>query len=138
MTEHLLVLLQVDPGRVGRRCRVAAEDIGGYRPGKSSRGGGARPRGQEFPVIRIHGRSQRRFSIAALTCYEPGERSRLIYRPERRTDHKRGSRRSFAWTEDRDLLNAAHHQLGGPIALVWDNLNVHKDARMRAFIDACE
>ncbi|MEV6575012.1 transposase [Streptomyces sp. NPDC051577] len=29
-----------------------------------------------------------------------------------------------------------HQQLDGPIVLVWDNLNVHKDRRMRAFIDA--
>lgn len=30
------------------------------------------------PIIRVRGRSQRRFSIAALTCYKEGERSRLI------------------------------------------------------------
>ena len=87
------------------------------------------------PVIRVRGRSQRRFSIAALACYKRGERSRLIYRPKRHSDHKRGARRSFAWTDYRDLLIAAHQQLGAPIVLVWDNLNVHKDARLRAFID---
>ncbi len=87
------------------------------------------------PVIRVRGRSQRRFSIAALCCHKPGERSRLIYRPRRHTDHKSGGRKSFAWTEYRDLLIAAHQQLGGPIVLIWDNLNVHKDRRMRAFID---
>lgn len=27
-------------------------------------------------------------------------------------------------------------QLDAPIVLIWDNLNVHKDRRMRAFIDA--
>lgn len=88
------------------------------------------------PVIKVRGRSQRRYSIAALTCYKPGERSRLIYRPKRHTDHKQGGRRSFTWTEYRDLLIAAHQQLDGPIVLIWDNLNVHKDHRMRAFIDA--
>nr|WP_030775488.1 transposase [Streptomyces sp. NRRL F-2664] len=88
------------------------------------------------PVIRVRGRSQRRFSIAALCCYKPGMRSRLIYRPKRHTDHKSGGRKSFAWTEYRDLLIAAHQQLDGPIILVGDNLNVHKDRRMRAFIDA--
>lgn len=61
------------------------------------------------------GRSQRRFSVAALCCCQPGERSRLIYRPKRHTDHKSGSRKSFAWTEYRDLLIAAHQQLDGPI-----------------------
>ncbi|MFE7359140.1 transposase [Streptomyces sp. NPDC057543] len=90
------------------------------------------------PVIKVRGRSQRRYSIAALTCYKLGERSRLIYRPKRHTDHKQGGRRSFTWTEYRDLLIAAHQQLGGPIVLIWDNLNVHKDHRMRAFIDATD
>lgn len=88
------------------------------------------------PLIRVRGRSQRRFSIAALTCYKQGERSRLIFRPKRHVDHKRGGRRSFTWTEYRDLLIDAHHQLGAPIVLIWDNLNVHKDARLREFIDS--
>ncbi|WP_435862528.1 IS630 family transposase [Streptomyces phaeochromogenes] len=85
------------------------------------------------PVIRVRGRSRRRISIAALTCYKPGERSRLIYRP-RRDDGRRDGRKSFAWTDYRDLLITAHHQLGGPIVLVWDNLNVHLAAGMRQFI----
>ncbi|MGW4825722.1 IS630 family transposase [Streptomyces sp. NPDC004227] len=89
-----------------------------------------------IPVVRVRGRSQRRYSIAALTCYKPGERSRLIYRPRRHNDHKSGGRRSFAWTDYRDVLVAAHLQLGSRIVLVWDNLNVHKDRRLRAFIDA--
>jgi hypothetical protein len=87
------------------------------------------------PLIRVRGRSQRRFSIAALACYKHGERSRLIYRPKRHLDHKRGGRRSFTWTDYRDLLIAAHQQLGAPIVLVWDNLNVHKDRRLRESID---
>ncbi|MFF4161519.1 hypothetical protein [Streptomyces sp. NPDC001678] len=33
------------------------------------------------PVVRVRGRSFRRILIAALVCYRPGERSRLIYRP---------------------------------------------------------
>ncbi|MFC8870210.1 transposase [Streptomyces sp. NPDC057148] len=88
------------------------------------------------PVIRVRGRSQRRFSIAALTCYKQGERSRLVFRPKRHVDHKRGGRRSFTWTEYRDQLITAHQQLGALIVLIWDNLNVHKDARLREFIDA--
>ncbi|MEU7229948.1 transposase [Streptomyces chrestomyceticus] len=87
------------------------------------------------PVVQVRGRSQRRFSVAALACYKPGERSRLIYRPKRHTDHKRGGRRSFTWTDYRGLLTAAHLQLKAPLVLVWDNLNVHMDARLRDFID---
>ncbi|WUX87200.1 transposase (plasmid) [Streptomyces sp. NBC_01426] len=67
------------------------------------------------PVIRVRGRSQRRFSVAALCCYRPGE-LRLDRVPR--------------------LLIAAHQQLDGPIVLIWDNLNVHQDRGMRAFIDA--
>lgn len=40
------------------------------------------PRGRTS-VVRVRGRSRRRISIAALTCYKPGHRSRLIYRPRR-------------------------------------------------------
>ncbi|MGW2602339.1 IS630 family transposase [Streptomyces klenkii] len=86
------------------------------------------------PVVRVRGRSQRRFSAAALCCYKAGERPRLIFRPKRHADLKSGGRRSFSWTEYRDLLVAAHHQLGGALVLVRDNLNVHLDARLRAFI----
>ncbi|MBP2056102.1 hypothetical protein J2Z21_009119 [Streptomyces griseochromogenes] len=88
------------------------------------------------PIARVRGRSQRRMSIAALACYKTGERSRLIYRPIVHADHKAGGRRSFAWTDHRDLLVAAHQQLGRPIVLVWDNLNVHRDRRLHEFIDA--
>jgi hypothetical protein len=88
------------------------------------------------PIVKVRGRSQRRISTAAVACCKPGMRSRLIYRPIIHPDHKAGGRRSFAWTDYRDLLAAAHRRLGHPIVLAWDNLNVHRDARMRAFADA--
>lgn len=74
------------------------------------------PRGRT-PVVRVRGRSARRVPIAALTCYKPGHRSRLIYRP-RRDDRSGPSRKSFAWTDYRDLLRATHIHLDGPIMLV--------------------
>ena len=49
---------------------------------------------------------------------------------DRRTD----GRKSFAWTDYRDLIVAAHRQLGGPIVLVWDNLNTHLAAGMKQFV----
>ncbi|RAJ82821.1 DDE superfamily endonuclease [Streptomyces sp. PsTaAH-137] len=85
------------------------------------------------PVIRVCGRSRRRISSASLACYKPGERSRLIYRP-RCDDRQRDSRKSFAWTDYRDLLITAHQQLGRPIVLVWDNLNVHLAYGLRQFV----
>lgn len=87
------------------------------------------------PVVRVRGRSRRRVSLAALTCYKPVQRSRLIYRP-RRDDGRRDGRRSFSWRDYRDLLVAAHQQLGGPIVLVWDDLNVHKAADLQKFAEA--
>jgi putative transposase len=84
------------------------------------------------PVVRVRGRSRRRISIAALACYKPGERSRLIYRPRFHLPWK-GARKSFALTDYRDLAVRAHLQLGAPIVLVWDNLNTHRAAGMRQY-----
>ena len=71
----------------------------------------------------------------ALTCYRPGERSRLIYRTITHRGRK-NERRSFSERDYIALLDAAHQQLGGPIVLIWDNLNTHISAAMRALIDA--
>lgn len=38
-----------------------------------------------------------------------------------------------AWTDYRDMLITAHQQLGGPIVLVLDNLNVHHASDMEQF-----
>ncbi|MFJ3279471.1 transposase [Streptomyces halstedii] len=92
------------------------------------------PRGRT-PVVRVRGRSRRRLSIAALTCYKPGHRSRLICRP-RRDDGNRDGRKSFSLRDYRDLLIAAHQQLDGPIVLIRDNLNVHKAAGLREFAES--
>lgn len=86
------------------------------------------------PIIRVRGRSRRRLSVAALVCYKPGQRSRLIYRPA--PDRRADGRKSFAWTDYRDLIAVAHAQLGGPIVLVWDNLNTHLTAGMKQYIAA--
>lgn len=43
------------------------------------------------PLVRVRGRSRRRLSVAALVCYKPGQRSRLIYRP------CPDGRKSFSW-----------------------------------------
>ena len=89
------------------------------------------PRGHT-PVVRVRGRSWRRMSVAALACYKPGEQTRLIYRPRFHLRLK-GARNSFAWTDYRDLLVRAHIQLGGPIVVVWDNLNTHRTVGLRKY-----
>lgn len=54
-------------------------------------------------------------------------------RLDRAANRRRDGRKSCSWHDYRDLLIAAHQQLGGPIVLVWDNLNVHKAAGLREF-----
>jgi putative transposase len=84
------------------------------------------------PVVRVRGRSRRRISVAALCCYRPGETPRLIYRPRFHLPFK-GARKSFSWTDYRDLLVRAHLQLGAPVVIVWDNLNTHRTAGLRQY-----
>jgi putative transposase len=81
------------------------------------------------PVVRVSGKGSGRLSIAGLTCYRPGRRSRLIYRILRHRARK-GARRSFAERDYIGLLDAAHQQLDGPIVLIWDNLNTHISTAM--------
>ncbi|MDT5040564.1 MAG: hypothetical protein QOE51_1549 [Actinoplanes sp.] len=87
------------------------------------------------PVIPVSGKGSGRISIAGLSCYRPGQRSRLIYRTIVHRNCK-GERRSFSERDYIALIDAAHQQLDGPIVLVWDNLNTHISAAMRAMIDA--
>ncbi|MEU9979596.1 IS630 family transposase [Streptomyces sp. NPDC051014] len=84
------------------------------------------------PVVRVRGRPRRRLSVAVLACYKTGEPSRLICRPC--PDARPDKRKSFSWKDYRDLIQTAHQQLGGPIVLVWDNLNTHLTAGMRRYI----
>ncbi|MEU4591420.1 transposase [Micromonospora aurantiaca (nom. illeg.)] len=66
----------------------------------------------------------------------PPERLDLPARPT----HPSPSRPQERTTQLREtdyiaLLDAAHQQLGGPIVLVWDNLNSHISAAMRQMIN---
>ncbi len=68
------------------------------------------------PVVKVRGRSRRRISMAAMTCYKAGERSRLSYRP-RKDDDRRDGRKSSSWRDYQDLLIAAqpaHRALRDP------------------------
>jgi hypothetical protein len=73
--------------------------------------------------------------MAGMTCYKPGERSRLIYaiREYRgRSDQPKG----FGWKDYRDLVLRARTQLGGPLVVVYDNLRMHLVAPLREFFEA--
>jgi transposase len=124
---------QVKTTAAARQAWVCFEDEAGQglRPPK----GRTWARRGDTPVVRVRGGGGGRVNIAGLVCYRPGNRSRLIYRirPWRR---RKSEAKSLAWTDYRDLLLAAHQQLGAPIVLVWDNLATHKMPPMREFIDA--
>ena len=116
-----------------RQAWLVFEDEAGQalRPPKARTWG---PRGQT-PVIPVTGKGSGRVSVAGLACYRSGEQSRLIYRTITHRGRK-GERRSFSERDYINLLDAAHQQLGGPLVVVWDNLNTHVSAAMRALIDA--
>lgn len=87
------------------------------------------------PVIKVRKRGSGRVSLAGLTAYRPGQASRFFYRtiPHRR---RKGEKKGFREREFAELLDAAHRALGGPIVLVWDNLNAHVSKLMRELIEA--
>jgi putative transposase len=84
-------------------------------------------------VVKVTARNSPRLSLAALIATKPGERPRLIYRT--RAGGRTG-RKGFTETEYAALLDTAHQQLGGPIVLVWDNLNTHTSRAMGELIAA--
>ncbi|MFF7674026.1 transposase [Actinacidiphila glaucinigra] len=87
------------------------------------------------PVVRVRGRGSGRVSMAGMTCYKPGERSRLIY-AVREYAGRKDQPKGFGWRDFRDLILRARIQLGGPIVLVWDNVRLHLTTGMREFIAA--
>jgi putative transposase len=101
----------------------------GLRPPKGRTWG----RRGHTPVVRVTAAGTKRVSMAALICTKAGHRPRLI-----RLDRgpAKGRRKGFAETDYARLPDAAHQQLGGPIVLVWDNLNTHVSRTMRELIAA--
>jgi putative transposase len=85
-------------------------------------------------VVTVTGGHDTRVSLAALIAVRPGQRPRLIFRTHRA---RRGDKRKgFTENDYARLLDAAHQQLGGPVVLVWDNLNTHTSAAMAELIAA--
>jgi transposase len=84
------------------------------------------------PVVTVTGGHNKRVSLAALIAVKPGHQPRLIYR----LHHARASdrRKGFTEADYARLLDAAHQQLGGPLVVVWDNLNTHVSAAMTELI----
>ena len=92
------------------------------------------PRGRT-PVVRVSGKGSGRVSVAGLVCLRPGARARLNYRTP--VNHgRKGERRSMSEADYAGLLTAAHQELQAPVILVWDRLNTHVSAVMRAFVSS--
>ena len=83
----------------------------------------------------MSGKGSGRVSVAGMTCYRPGARSRFFYRIRIHRGRK-GERRSLSEADYADLVTAAHQQLHAPVILCWDNLNTHLSGAMRTFIQA--
>jgi len=87
------------------------------------------------PVVAVSGKGSGRVSVAGMTCYRPGARSRFFYRI--RVHHgRKGERRSMSEADYAALITAAHNQLHAPLILCWDNLNTHISKVMRQFTGA--
>jgi putative transposase len=85
-------------------------------------------------VVKVTGGHDTRVSLAALIAVRPGAGPRLIYRTHRA---RRGDKRKgFTEQDYARFLDAAHQQLGGPLVLVWDNLNTHTSRAMAELITA--
>jgi hypothetical protein len=120
-----------------------AADLGAWLCFEDESGQGLRPpkgrtwgRRGHTPVVRVTARNSPRLSLAALICVKPGSRPRLIYRTHTGRRHGNNRRKGFTETEYAWLLDAAHQQLGGPLVVIWDNLNTHVSASMAELIAA--
>jgi transposase len=126
---------------VARHKRAVAEQ-GAWLVFEDESGQGLRPpKGRTWgrrgttPVVTVTGGSNKRVSLAALIAVKAGQRPRLLYRVHRGA--RRGERRKgFTEADYARLLDNAHQQLGGPLVLVWDNLNTHVSRAMRELVAA--
>jgi putative transposase len=87
-------------------------------------------------VVKVTSAHNKRVSLAALIAVKPGCRPRLIYRAHRSRAQGKDQRKGFTEAGYAQLLDAAHQQLGGPLVVIWDNLNTHVSAAMTELIAA--
>ncbi|PZG18028.1 DDE endonuclease [Nonomuraea aridisoli] len=98
------------------------------------------PRGRSWgrrgltPIVTVSGSGSGTVMITGLVATKPGRMPRLIYRIRLRRGRK-GERKSFSEADYAALFDAAHQQLGGPLVVIWDNLNTHVSAAMRELVE---
>jgi transposase len=101
------------------------------------------PRGRTWgrrgttPVVKVRAAGSGRVSVAGVVAFRPDTPAgpRLIFRTITHRGRK-GEPKGFAEVDYARLLDAVHQQLGGPVVLIWDNLNRHKSPLMRQLIAA--
>jgi transposase len=120
-----------------------AADLGAWLVFEDESGQGLRPpKGRTWgrrgvtPVVTVTGGHNTRVSLAALIAVKPGQRLRLIYRVHAGSRRRGDTRKGFTEADYARLLDAAHQQLGGPVVLVWDNLNTHVSRAMGDLVAA--
>jgi len=118
-----------------------AADLGAWLIFEDESGQGLRPpkgrtwgRRGHTPAVKVTGGHNSRVSLAALICVKPGCAPRLIHRVHRRRARSRDRRKGFTEADYARLLDAAHQQLGGPLVVIWDNLNAHVSRAMAELI----
>ena len=123
------------------RGKSTAAPLGAWLVFEDESGQGLRPpkgrtwgRRGRTPVVTVTGGSNTRVSLAALIAIRPGQWPRLLYRTRTRRPGDR--RKGFTETDYARFLDAAHQRLGGPLVVVWDNLNTHASGAMAGLIAA--
>ena len=123
--------------------KSTAADLGAWLIFEDESGQGLRPpKGRTWgrrgvtPVVTVTGGHNTRVSLAALIAVRPGCRPRLIYRVHTGNRRRGDKRKGFTEQDCARLLDGAHQQLGGPVVLVWDNLNTHVSRAMRELVAA--
>jgi hypothetical protein len=105
-----------------------AADLGAWLCFEDESGQGLRPpkgrtwgRRGHTPAVRVTGAANKRRADLRQARPPP----RLIYRTHTSCGHGSNRRKGLTETDYARLLDAAHQQLGGPLVVVWDNLNAH-------------
>jgi len=86
-------------------------------------------------VVKVAGTGHGRISLVGLLATKPGCPARLIYRTLVYHGRK-GEPKGFSEADYATLFDTAHQQLGGPLVVVWDNVNTHVSVKMRRLIAA--
>lgn len=122
--------------------KSTAVALGAYICFEDEAGQGLKPpRGRTWgrrgttPVVKVSNAGTKRVNLVALLAFRPAARPqiRLIHRSMVYHGWK-NEKKGFDEHDFIRLLDAAHQRLRAPIVLVWDNLNRHKSATMRALI----